>query len=281
MNKDSIISSNPCAVCGETKPELFKIWFDGHLKLYRCLRCGFVSQFPGPGRIKTMADEDIFPEGSLNDRKEFLYTKRRRVLQSIVDRIVSIKAEGKILDVGCADGHFLYLCAQKGLNCYGVEEIKTLASFASSRTGAQITNGSYRKEMFPENSFDIITFIQVLEHVTTPIDILETAKYHLRPNGILVIEVPSIRSPHFLLYEWTGIKKFAAPKWGKGVIYNHFAYYSPSSLRTLIEKCGFNCSLISTGRWAYKYSGILGRVGRMIDPLLNKLEVGGILLIAE
>lgn len=278
MNKDSI-TSNPCAVCGETKPELFKIWFDGHLKLYRCLRCGFVSQFSGPGRIKIM--EDHFPEGFLNGRKDFLYAKRRCALQNIVNHIVSIKAEGKILDVGCGDGHFLYLCAQKGLNCYGVEAIEPLASFASSMTGTQITNGNYNKEMFPENSFDIITFIQVLEHIATPIDFLETVKYHLRPNGIIVIEVPSIRSPHFLLYEWTGIKKFAAPKWGQGVIYNHFAYYSPNSLKTLIEKCGFKCLLCSTGRWKYKYSGVLGSVGRMIDPLLNKLKVGGILLIAD
>jgi 2-polyprenyl-3-methyl-5-hydroxy-6-metoxy-1,4-benzoquinol methylase len=105
---------------------------------------------------------------------------------------------GDILDVGCGDGHFLFLSSKKGLNCFGVEDSEKLSLYASSKSGAEVIRGLYNKDMFPENSFDIISLIQVLEHIPAPKDALETAKYHLRPNGILVIEIPSIYAPNYL-----------------------------------------------------------------------------------
>jgi len=278
MNNNSNIFCQPCAVCGEIRPALFKIWFDGYVKLYKCLRCGFISQFAGPGKLTILTEyKDLYTLDFLNMGQEFMYPKRRRVLQDIVDCIASIKVGGSILDVGCGDGHFLYLCSKKGFNCYGVEDSKQLSSYASTKTGAKVVQGLYNKEMFPENSFDIITLIQVLEHIPTPIDALETVRHHLRTNGILVIEVPSIHSPHFLAYQWTGIKKFVKPP--TGVIYSHFGYYCPKSITMLTEKCGFKRVSLVTGRWQYKYSGFLRLIGQIIDPLLNVLKIGGILYI--
>ena len=147
------------------------------------------------------------------------------------------------------------------------------------KTGAKIIQGQYDKDMFPQDYFDIITFIQVLEHIPDPISALETAKYHLRVNGILVIEVPSIHSPHFLAYQWTGIKRFVKPP--DGVIYSHYGYYTPKSLNALTKRCGFEELKVTTGRWQYKYAGLLGKVGKIIDPLLDSLKIGGILYIGK
>ena len=49
-----------CQLCKEKDPEKFKIYFDGHIKLYRCCTCGLVAQYPGPGlfTIKTNYEED-------------------------------------------------------------------------------------------------------------------------------------------------------------------------------------------------------------------------------
>lgn len=278
MSNNSNMFCQPCAVCGETYPDLFRIWFDGYVKLYRCLKCGFVSQFPGPGKFTIVTKyEDFYSLDFLNKNQEFMYPERRRVLQNIVDRIANIKATGEILDVGCGDGHFLYLCAQRGFNCYGVEDSTHLSSYASTKARAKVIQGLYNREMFPGNFFDIITFIQVLEHIPTPINALETARYHLRPGGILVIEIPSIHSPHFLAYQLTGIKKFVKPP--DGVIYSHVGYYKPKSFLVLSKKCGFKTVSLVTGRWRYKYSGYLRLIGLILDPLFNVTKIGGILYI--
>jgi ubiquinone/menaquinone biosynthesis C-methylase UbiE len=239
-----------------------------------------VSQFPGPGQYTIVKNyEDCYSLDFLKKGQEFMYPERRRTLQDIVDRMISIKPNGRILDVGCGDGHFLYLCKKKSLDCCGVEPSKQLSSYASSKTGSRIVQGLYSKEMFPESHFDIVSFIQVLEHIPRPIAVLETANYHLSFGGLCVIEIPSIHSPHFLAYQWTGIKWFVRPP--GGVIHSHVGYYTPKTLLTLTEKCGFRKVLLMTGRWQYKYSGLLKQVGKIIDPLLNKIKVGGILYIGE
>lgn len=269
-------TANPCAVCGQNRPEMFRIWFDGYLKLYRCLQCGFIAQYPGPGFSTIVTDyEDAYSLDFVDQGNEFMYPHRRATFQDLVNRIIKLNTGKKILDIGCGDGHFLYLCSLKGFDCHGVEDSKDLSSYAASKTGAKIIKGVYSREMFPQGSFDIITFIQVLEHIPDPAKALETAKYHLRENGILIIEVPSVHAPHFLAYEWTGIKKFVKPP--TGVIFSHCGYYSPASMTTLTERCGFKKLNITTGRWRYKYSGLLGLVGKIIDPLLNSLRIGGIL----
>jgi SAM-dependent methyltransferase len=268
--------TSPCAVCGQNKPDMFRIWFDGYLKLYRCLQCGFIAQYPGPGYSTIVTDyEDAYSLDFVDQGNEFMYPHRRTTFQDLVYRIIKLNTGKKILDIGCGDGHFLYLCGLKGFDCHGVEDSKDLLSYAASKTGAKIVKGLYSREMFPPESFDIITLIQVLEHIPDPVYALETARYHLRENGILIIEVPSIYAPHFLLYEWTGIKKFVKPP--TGVIFSHCGYYSPGSMTTITERCGFKKLNITTGRWQYKYSGLVGLVGKVIDPLLNSLRIGGIL----
>lgn len=269
---------NACAVCGEVKTELFKIYFDGYVKLYKCMTCGFVAQYPGPGKFTIVTEySDYYSLDFLSKGKEFMYPERRRVLEDILSRVSVQKSSGRILDVGCGDGHFLYLCSRKGYACYGVEDSDSLSSFAANKAGATVVKGFYGKDMFPKAYFDIITFIQVLEHIPDPISVLEAARYHLRDNGILLIEIPSIHSPHFLAYQSTGIKGFVKPP--NGIIYSHYGYYSPKSLTYLTARCGFREIAIKTGRWQYKYTGFLGNIGKIIDPLLNALKIGGVLYI--
>lgn len=269
---------NPCAVCGETRSDMFRIWFDGYVKLYKCLTCGLVAQYPGPGEFSVVTDyEDFYSLDFVNDGQEFMYPERRRVLSDICTRATTSHAGGRVLDVGCGDGHFLYLCAQKGLDCYGVEGSKALSSYAAEKTGAKVVQGLYSREMFPQGYFDTISLIQVLEHIPNPASALETAHYHLRDNGVLAIEVPSMHSPHFLAYRWTGVKRFVKPP--NGIIRSHCNYFTPKTLTTLATRCGFTEVSLTTGRWQYKYTGTLGRIGKTIDPLLNATGVGGILYL--
>ena len=64
-----------------------------------------------------------------------------------------------------------------------------------------------------------------------------------------------------------------------GVVCGHCGYYTPKSLTTLTTTCGLKELAITTGRWQYKYTGLLGQVGKIIDPFLNSLKIGGILYI--
>lgn len=278
MASYSDITTNPCPVCGEDRPELFKIFYDGHLKLYKCRRCGFVAQYPGPGKVSLIVNYENFDNLEfLKDGREFMHPEKSDAFIDIIKRISFYCSQGKLLDIGCGDGHFLSLCTKYGYECYGVEWNKSLSSYATLKSGAVITQGAYSKNMYRENSFDIITLIQVLEHCLMPNSILEAAMYHLRPGGLLIIEVPSINSPHFLAYKFTRIKYFVNSP--VGVVFYHLSYFNPKTLATLIDKIGFVKIDLITGRWACKYQGIQNKMGKAIDSLLNLLKIGGILYI--
>ncbi len=269
-----------CAVCGESKPNSFRIYFDGYIKLYKCRTCGFIAQYPGPGCNTVDTDyEETYSLSFLDKGQSFMYPNRRRALQDIADRIAGIKTDGRLLDVGCGDGHLLHLCRGKGYECYGVEPSRLLAEYAAKKTGAQIIQGMYEKDTFPQGMFDVITFVQVLEHIVDPDRIIDVARCHLKPSGLLVIEVPSTRAPHFLMYQFTKNKWFVKPP--DGVIPCHVGYYTPSSLERLVNDHGFRTASLVTGRWQYKYGGVLGKVGKALDPAFDRLRIGGILLMSE
>lgn len=58
---------------------------------------------------------------------------------------------------------------------------------------------------------DAITLIQTLEHIPAPAEVLDAAHGHLRPGGTLMIEVPSLHAPNYLLRMFTGWRRFVAP----------------------------------------------------------------------
>src|ERR1039457_101974 len=264
--------ANPCAVCSEEDPAKFRIYFDGYIKLYKCLECGFVAQYPGPGSNTIItSNEDLDFD---RDNQENMYPERLNGIKDIARRITAYKQSGTLLDVGCGDGFFLKQCVKMGFDCYGVEDSKALSSYAATRSEAHIVQGIYTKDLFSPGKFDIITFIQVLEHIPSLLQVLDAVKYHLKPEGIVVIEVPSIKAPHFIAYEATGIKWFVRPH--NGVAVWHCNYFSPSSLNCLMNRAHITQLSLVTGRWQYKYTGLLSKLGKLCDPLFNSFGIGGI-----
>jgi len=267
------VSTFQCPLCGFTGPEGFKLYYRGEVTLHRCRRCGFVGQFLTSASIAE-DHQSWCSEKTLAASAGFLYPQMRRLHQDTIRRILRRKGSPRLLDVGCGDGHFLHWCRRAGIEAVGVEYNEAVAARAAATTGAPIIRGRYEKNLFGPKEFDVITFIQVLEHLPDPRAAVEAASHHLRGEGLIVIEVPSIRSPHFLAYGATGIKWFVRPP--AGVIKWHVAYYSPRTLRRLAESAGFRTLQLVTGRWGCKYSGLLGMIGRLADPLLNLTRVGGI-----
>ena len=275
-----MVTSNnqPCVVCREINPDNFRIWFDGYVKIYKCLSCGAVAQYSGPGSQTIVTDySNSYNLNFLKEGKLFRRPEKENGLIDIINKITKYTSGKNLLDIGCGDGQFIHLCKKNNFQCKGIELDTNLSKYASQITGCQIINMPYHKSMFPESSFDVITLIQVLEHLTDPTEILKIAHYHLKEHGIIIIEIPSIQSPNFLAYRLTKLKFFVRPP--HGVIKSHYGYYNPSTLLKLTTKCDYHTVELITGRWKYKKSKLQKLFGSFIDPLLGALKIGGILYI--
>ncbi len=88
-----------------------------------------------------------------------------------------------ILDIGCGTGDFLCSLPAELLK-FGVEP-SAAASYAASR-GIEIL-GAEIKELSADAQFDIITLIDVIEHVADPVALLDEVGTHVSPGGLIII----------------------------------------------------------------------------------------------
>jgi 2-polyprenyl-3-methyl-5-hydroxy-6-metoxy-1,4-benzoquinol methylase len=110
-------------------------------------------------------------------------------------KIKHLLAEPKtILDVGTGGGEFAYLLKSTGHELFGIEPNKGYAEYSIAEYGLNLHVGFIQDHQFSPASFDIITIWHVLEHTENPYSVLCTLHDLLKPEGVLIVEVPNIEA---------------------------------------------------------------------------------------
>jgi len=93
----------------------------------------------------------------------------------------------KILDIGCAYGFLLDEARKLGWKTQGLEFSAEATNYAVNKLNLNVSTGSMTQVEFPENNFDIITLIGVIEHLVNPIAAIRKINKILKPGGYLAI----------------------------------------------------------------------------------------------
>lgn len=171
---------------------------------------------------------------------------RRRLIEGILKKLPK-KTPLKILDVGSCTGYNLYTLSKFG-EVYGVDTEKKAVEYCKMRGFKRISllkDGL--KLPFKDNYFDIVTCLDVIEHVKEDEDYLEELYRVLSPGGYLVLFTPAfsllwsqldIRSHHYRRYSKLMLSKKA--KKAKFVIkdikYFNYILFPPILLIRLLQK---------------------------------------------
>ncbi len=153
----------------------------------------------------------------------------------------------RILDVGCGKGLVLAELAKLGWTVQGTELDAVSASVALS-LGVTVATQALECCRFEPQSFDMITFFHSLEHLPNPILVLRAAQRLLKPNGLLVIEVPNFASPYARMFKGD---------WFHLDVPRHLSHFDPGSLRHLLSLSGLDVSVCSTTNAMYDAYGAL------------------------
>jgi SAM-dependent methyltransferase len=122
------------------------------------------------------------------------FVARRNILLEILNRYIGESATGerRILDVGCGTGTMLTYLARFG-NAEGVDIDAEAIEYCHARGLKKVIQSTADTLPFADGSFDLVTALDVIEHIDDDLGVLREIKRVLRPGGRLLLTVPAYR----------------------------------------------------------------------------------------
>ena len=252
-------SSIPCALCRGVE---YRVLHDlGWRRVLRCSGCGLVRADPLPSLAEKEAvetqgytDDTAFPEMRdffANCHRGFVDDPVIREMRRHLQRLeTALGGPGTLLDVGAGTGIFMYLARERGWRPDGVDICPLTADKAAQEFGVHITVGPFEEQHFGGRRFDAATMLDVLEHVVDPLATLQRVHALLRPGAALAIAVPNQRC--LLTLAVGAYARAGGPKardlLGRLYVPPHLHYFTPRTLRRMVEAAGFRIADLSQGR---------------------------------
>lgn len=158
------------------------------LQLVQC-RCGF--RFADPRAVPDL----VALYEALDDQAYRETADVRRVQQrTLLEQLRRHRPDATtLLDVGAANGLLVEEAARAGMHAVGVEPSRVLAAEARDR-GLEVHEGVLPHLALSAARFDVVTLVDVIEHVVDPVELLRLARAQLTDDGCVLVVTPDIAS---------------------------------------------------------------------------------------
>jgi len=224
--------------------------------LYRCKKCGFLQSFEGDRAENYYRDliDSAYTDG---------YSYRSLQFESIFNLSSSdMPSGGQLLDIGAANGMLLEQAERKGFKAEGIEPSEWLCAQALQR-GFTVLCAT-----FPDprcsGPYDVITAVDVLEHVADPMAMLAAIRDALSPQGRAIIVTPDVASiaARLLRRRW----------WHFRIA--HISYFSRATLLVALESAGLAPVKFRRPAWVFSGEYLWQRVTGYF-PVLKRVRLPG------
>jgi len=158
------------------------------------------------------------------EESHWWYTGRRKILSSFVEDICRRVTDRRprILDVGCGTGANLLMLSQYG-DAEGVDISEDALAFCRERGLEKVKLGAGEELPYDDGTFDLVTALDVVEHMDDDLAGLREMRRVLRPGGRVLLFVPTF------MFLW-GVQDDVS---------NHRRRYRLPELQRVLEQAGF------------------------------------------
>lgn len=219
-----------CLFCQSEATRLFLSI--GKKNYYQCLKCFLIFLYPLPAPVIL----DSFNKNHYGQKEQIKnYFFRERYWQKTSQRMISdlkkimTKDKPSLLDVGCHYGLFMTQAKKAGFEVFGIEKEKEAVLFARDKFNLKVIKADFMAVNL-ERKFDVITLIDVFEHLLNLKRAINQIKKHLKEDSIVFIQCPNIESIMF---------RITKKKWNWLLPDVHLYQFSIKSLTKIFNENGF------------------------------------------
>jgi 2-polyprenyl-3-methyl-5-hydroxy-6-metoxy-1,4-benzoquinol methylase len=139
--------------------------------------------------------------------------------------------DGRLLDIGCAWGGYLWRMQELGWEVHGIELNAAAARYAQEELGLlNVRTGSFADLDYPEGSFDVVHMSMVLEHLYEPAMVLRRINKILHKDGQFILSVPDISGFEARLFK---------DKCYTLQVPQHLSHFTPQTATRFLSQAGF------------------------------------------
>lgn len=229
-----------CRACSSSH---YRPYLEGRgYTVVRCQDCGLLYVNPQPSLREL---EEYYADYDLGEQ---WVSGEERFNRGVGKIILRFKKGGSAMDVGCGPGNFLCWLREAGFRVFGVEPSERGSNHAKSVHGIETFRGTVEAFLATgtKAEFDVITILNVLEHLKDPGSVLLQLQKLLRRDGILVIGVPDARL-HMVLGEGRRKLGLKDPFWMDTVRHplvgidppHHLTSFEPRTISHFLARHGF------------------------------------------
>ena len=162
-------------------------------------------------------------------------------MRSVLSHIRLLKKKGTLLDVGSAYGYFVELALHNGFDAYGLDPSSHAVSKAPREVRNRIQEHPVSEASYKKKSCDVISMLDVFEHLGNPISDLKKLRSFLKDDGIIVIATGDTGSlaARLLKRRWT----FYIPP-------QHLFFFNKKTITETLQRAGFTpVTFFRIGKW--------------------------------
>ena len=162
------------------------------------------------------------------EESHWFFVARRRILSRLFDELMDGSHRPRILDVGCGTGGTMGLLEQYG-DVTGVDISPRAVEYCRGQGRSRLCLADGAELPFAESSFDLVTALDLLEHLEhEPVGLREMWRV-LKEDGLLVVVVPAY------MFLWSDFDRFAG----------HYRRYTKEDLQRRVEEAAFEVVKLS------------------------------------
>jgi len=124
-------------------------------------------------------------------KQHWWFTTKKHIILDNIKRYIPLPTNCMILDIGCGSGLMLNSLEKLGKTT-GMDMSVEAIQFSQEIFTGDVKKGHLPNQIpFPENTFDLITALDVIEHIDEDVESLKGIRSRLKATGKAIITVPA------------------------------------------------------------------------------------------